>query len=73
MSFIIFLKLIIVFIILYFVLQLFISNEFYKYFNSSFPNNEAKFYKSLHKTYGISQCKYQGMTPILTCSYDSRI
>jgi len=45
------------------------SSEQYR----SFPYNEAKFYKSRQNTFGIPVCKYQGMTPILTCSYQSRV
>lgn len=33
-----------------------------------FPNDEVKLVKRSNP--GIPQCKYQGLTPILTCSYD---
>ena len=40
---------------------------------SVFPYNEARFIHSKEPQYGIPQCKYSGYTPILTCSYDSKV
>lgn len=57
--------------ILVLVILTYITTTKEKY--ESFPYNEAKFYKSKENTFGIPVCKYQGMTPILTCSYDSRV
>lgn len=39
----------------------------------AFPKNEAHLFHQKENKYGITQCKYQGMTPILTCSYESRV
>ena len=71
-----FLKIIILLLILtiiYYLLYININMKFQESFDKVFPENEAKFYRSLYKTYGISQCKYQGFTPILTCSYKSKV
>jgi len=66
-------RLLLVFLLFYFIMYFCIQKEYFQQMQSTFPDNEAKFYKSLKNTYGIAQCKYQGMTPILTCSYDSKI
>jgi hypothetical protein len=39
----------------------------------AFPENEANLFHQKENKYGIAQCKYQGITPILTCSYESRV
>ena len=38
-----------------------------------FPENEAKYIIEKENQWGIPQCKYGGYTPILTCSYDSKV
>jgi len=40
---------------------------------NSFPNSEAHIFHQKQDKYGIAQCTYGGYTPILTCSYDSRV
>jgi len=40
---------------------------------NSFPNSEAHIFYQKQDKYGIAQCTYGGYTPILTCSYDSRV
>jgi hypothetical protein len=65
--------LILILAIIYYLLYISINIKFQESFDKVFPENEAKFYRSLYKTYGISQCKYQGFTPILTCSYNSKV
>ena len=45
-----------------------------KYSNEKvFPENEAKYIIEKENQWGIPQCKYGGYTPILTCSYDSKV
>ena len=45
-----------------------------KYNNEKvFPENEAKYIIEKENQWGIPQCKYGGYTPILTCSYDSKV
>ena len=38
-----------------------------------FPEDEAHIVHRKNPDAGISECKYQGMTPILTCSYKSKV
>jgi hypothetical protein len=38
-----------------------------------FPEDEAHIVHRINPNAGISECKYQGMTPILTCSYKSKV
>jgi hypothetical protein len=38
-----------------------------------FPEDEAHIVHRKNPNAGISECKYQGMTPILTCSYKSKV
>ena len=40
---------------------------------NSFPDSEAHIFHEKQDKYGIAQCTYSGYTPILTCSYDSKI
>jgi hypothetical protein len=60
-------------IILVFLVLIFIRNKKEKYEEPAFPEGEAKYYHKKENQFGIAQCKYTGETPILTCSYDSRV
>jgi hypothetical protein len=40
---------------------------------NSFPDSEAHIFHEKQDKYGIAQCTYGEYTPILTCSYDSKI
>lgn len=69
---IILIKTILVLIILILLILILIkikNTESYK----SFPESEAKYYDSKENTYGIPICIYKSYTPILTCSYDSKV
>lgn len=46
------------------------------YWNSSekyFPEDEVKYVHRNNPAVAIAECHYQGNTPILTCSYNSKI
>lgn len=38
-----------------------------------FPEDEVKYVHRKNPSVAIAECHYQGMTPILTCSYESKI
>lgn len=73
------LKYILAVIILVFLIFIFIRAKSKKliqekYNNEKvFPENEAKYIIEKENQWGIPQCKYGGYTPILTCSYDSKV
>jgi cell division protein FtsN len=72
------LKYILAVIILIFLIFIFIRSNSKKstekYNNEKvFPENEAKYIIEKENQWGIPQCKYGGYTPILTCSYDSKV
>jgi len=69
---IIFIKTILCLIILILSILILVKIKKYEYFKS-FPESEAKYYHSEENTYGIPVCQYKSYTPILTCSYDSRV
>jgi len=73
------LKYILAVIILLFLIFIFVRSASKKstkekYNNEKvFPENEAKYIIEKENQWGIPQCKYGGYTPILTCSYDSKV
>jgi len=63
------LKLVLSIIILVFLILILTTKETFK----SFPESEAKYYKEKENSFGIPKCHYGKYTPILTCSYESRV
>jgi hypothetical protein len=59
--------------IFYFMVCYLMFNYKFEMFSNNYSQDQKKFNQNLKKTYGIAQCKYKGYTPILTCSYDSKI
>ena len=65
-------KLAISIVILVFLILIFIKNRQESY-QPAFPKGEVKYYHNKQNQFGIPQCTYGGYTPILTCSYDSKV
>lgn len=40
---------------------------------SYFPDDEAHYVHRKNPAVAVADCRYQGMTPILTCAYQSKV
>lgn len=60
-------------LILLFLILIIVKISKENYSEKPLPEGEAKYYYNKENQYGIPQCKYGGLTPILTCSYDSKV
>lgn len=60
-------------VVFFVLIIIFLSSVYWNNQEKYFPEDEAQYVHRRNPSVAIAECHYQGMTPILTCSYDSKV
>lgn len=60
---------VVIFVLVVILLSIMYWNQQEKFF----PEDEANYVHRRNPNIAVAECHYQGLTPILTCAYDSKV